>query len=189
MRYGYAWASLQEQTMDEQLAAIAEQDVDETYEEMGETRPQLRALLARLKAGDTLVIWRLDRLGMTVKQLLALIEDLDNKGITLISIKDNPDLNTLLALITMEREVIAERTKIGMADSNRGRPPKDDEEVEMAVRMYFANRPLKEIKEVTGLSKSTLYSYLRKLSGGDDRWRKQKRKTKSSNSPKNLSKE
>ncbi len=162
--------------MEEQLMAIAEQDVDETYEEaLGqEIRPQLRKLLNRLKAGDTLVIWKLDRLGMTIKQLLALVEDLKNKGITLISIKDNPDIATLFALIEMEREVIAERTKIGMVDSNRGRPRKDDENVEMALRMYYANRPIKEIIEVTGMSKSTIYSYLRKLSGGDDRWRKKK---------------
>jgi len=99
---------------------------------------------------------------------------LKNKGITLICIKDNPDIATLFALIEMEREVIAERTKIGMVDSNRGRPRKDDENVEMALRMYYANRPIKEIIEVTGMSKSTIYSYLRKLSGGDDRWRKKK---------------
>lgn len=180
MKFGYARVSKNDQNLDLQIDALQAYGVDEIYTEKvtgkKEDRQQLNELLGKLRAGDTLVIWKLDRLGRTTKQLLALAEDFQRRGINLVSITENFDTTTAMgkfvfhmfcALIQMERDVIAERTKAGLEAAKKrgrkgGRKPKDRKKVEQALKMYFTNEfSIKEITDATGLSKTTIYKYVR----------------------------
>lgn len=180
MKFGYARVSTNDQNLDLQVDALQKYGVDEIYKEKvtgtKEERQQLTELLNHLRAGDTLVVWKLDRLGRTVKQLLSLAEEFEKKGIFFISIKENFDTSTpvgkftfhmFCAMAQMERDVIAERTKAGLAAAKKrgrlgGRKPKDPKNVERALKMYFSNEfSIKDIEEATGLSKTTIYKYVR----------------------------
>lgn len=179
MKFGYARVSKAEQNIELQIDALREYGVDELYEEKISThkasRPKLQELLSKLRAGDTLVVWRLDRLGRTVKQLIALAEDFEAMGINFVSIKENLDTTTATGKFTfhlfcsmaqMERDIISERTKAGL-DAARsrgrtgGRKAVDEKTIEKAAKMYKSNEfSIKEILETTGISKTTLYKYL-----------------------------
>lgn len=175
MEYGYAWPAPGNEEELKEIGAQVKMILEETNKE---DKPQLRDLLERLKPGDTLVIYKLNRLGLTIKQFQAFYRSINKKGIKLKSIKDNPDHDTLKALSDMEKEVIAARTKVGMKKSkSQGRPRKEAKVLERAAQMYYANYPLEEILKTCNLSKSTLYAYLKKTSGGEVSW---KRKSKSS---------
>lgn len=179
MKFGYARVSKTEQNIDLQIDALREYGVDEIFEEKISTRklsrPKLQELLGKLRSGDTLVVWRLDRLGRTVKQLIALAEDFEEKGINFVSLQENLDTTSATGKFTfhlfcsmaqMERDVISERTKAGL-DAARsrgrsgGRKAIDDKTIEKAVKMYKSNEfSIKEILETTGIAKTTLYKYL-----------------------------
>lgn len=180
MKFGYARVSKDDQNLFLQIDALKEYGVDEIYEEKvtgaKEKRSQLTELLGKLRAGDTLVIWRLDRLGRTVKQLLALAEDFEKKGIHFVSIVEQFDTSTAMgkfvfhmfcAIAQMERDVISERTKAGLEAARKrgragGRKPKEDKNIERALKMYYSNEySIADILESTGLSKTTLYKYVR----------------------------
>lgn len=97
MRFGYARVSKTEQHIELQIDALRKYGVDEIFEEKISSRklsrPKLQELLGKLRSGDTLVVWRLDRLGRTVKQLIALAEDFEAKGINFVSLQENLDTN------------------------------------------------------------------------------------------------
>lgn len=180
MIFGYARVSKDEQNLDLQIDALQEYGVDEIYTDKvtgkKEDRQQLNELLGKLRTGDTLVIWKLDRLGRTTKQLLALAEDFQKRGINFVSITEKFDTSTpsgkfvfhiFCAMIQMERDVIAERTKACLEAAKKrgrtgGRKPKEKKNIEMALKMYFSNNfSIKDIEEATGLSKTTIYKYVR----------------------------
>lgn len=180
MKFGYARLSKDDQNLDLQIGALNEYGVDEIYEEKitgaRENQQQLTALLGTLCAGDTLVIWRLDRLGRTIKQFLPLIKDFEQKGIHFVSIHEKFDTSTSMgkflydvfcAISQMELDVMSERTKVGMIAAKKrgclvGRRPKKSKNVESALKMYFSNElSINDIIETTGLSKTTLYKYVR----------------------------
>ena len=149
--------SKNDQNSDLQIDALNVYGVDEIYEENvtgpRQSRQQLTELLGKLRAGDTLVIWRLDRLGRTMKQFIPLIKDFEEKGIRFVSLQEKFDTSTLMgrfvhdifcAMSQMELNVISERTKAGMTVAKRrgrfcGRRPKDNKNVESALKLYFAN--------------------------------------------------
>lgn len=181
MKFGYARVSKDDQNLDLQIDALIEYGVDEIYKEKvtgrKQDRQQLTELLGKIRTGDTLVIWKLDRLGRTVKQLLAIVEDFDRRGINFVSIKEDFDTSTpvgkfvfhiFCAISQMERDVIAERTRAGLAAAKKrgrsgGRRPTDMKTIELALKMYFSNEfSIKDISETTGLSKTTIYKYVRK---------------------------
>ena len=180
MKVGYARVSNDDLTLDLQIDALSGYGVDEIYEEKlvgpRQNRQQLTELLGTLRAGDTLVIGQLDRLGRTVKQFFALIKDFEQKGIRLVSLKEKFDTSTptgkavygmFCSLAQMELVVISERTKADiMAARGRGqhigRKPKENENVKKALKMYFSGDfSNDQIIETTGLSKTTLYKYVR----------------------------
>lgn len=179
MKFGYARVSKQEQHIELQLDALRRYGVDEIFEEKISTRkiarPKLQELLGKLRSGDTLVVWRLDRLGRTVKQLLSLAEDFEDKGISFVSLAENLDTTTatgkftfhmFCAMAQMERDVISERTKAGLDAArsrgrNGGRKSVDSKTIEKALKMYKSDEfSVKEILETTGISKTTLYKYI-----------------------------
>lgn len=187
MKFGYARVSKDEQNLDLQIDALNVYGVDEIFEdkvtEPRQNRQQLTELLGKLRAGDTLVIWRLDRLGRTIKQLFGLIKDFEEKGIHFVSLQEKFDTSTPMgkfvydifcAMSQMELDVKSERTKAGMIAAKRrghfcGRKPKGNESVENALKMYFSNElSINDILETTGLSKTTLYKYVREYKNNND---------------------
>ena len=188
MKFGYARVSKDEQNLDLQIDALNVYGVDEIFEdkvtEPRQNRQQLTELLRTLRAGDTLVIGRLDRLGRTVKQFFALIKDFEQRGIRLVSLKEKFDTSTptgkavygvFCSLAQMELDVISQRTKAGMIVAKRrghlvGRKPKENTKVESALKMYFSSESsIDEIIETTGLSKTTLYKYVRLYKSNNDK--------------------
>ncbi|NRA86045.1 MAG: recombinase family protein [Rhizobiales bacterium] len=131
-RFGYFRVSDNEQHEDLQLDALQKASCDAIYGDHGVSgvvrRKGLEKLLKELKKGDTLVIWKLDRLGRTTIQLLLLIEEFKKQGIHLMSLTQNIDTSTpegrlavtqLASFAEYERGIISVRTKAGMAAAKR----------------------------------------------------------------------
>lgn len=181
MKIGYARVSTHEQSLDLQLDALAKAGCEKIYQEkmsgMKDDRPQLNLLIEYAREGDVLVVYKLDRLGRSTKRLIELSEELQERGIELVSIRDSIDTTTavgkamfkmLAVLAEMERDLISERTKAGLESArargrNGGRPKKDIKQVEKALKLYETEQyTVKEIEEMTSVSKATLYRELKK---------------------------
>jgi DNA invertase Pin-like site-specific DNA recombinase len=139
-------------------------------------RPELAAALGFMRSGDTLVVWKLDRLARSMKQLIETIDELRSRGIGFRSLTEALDTTTpqgrlvfhmFGALAEFERGLIRERTQAGLAAARRigrtgGRPPKlMDDDLE-AARAMLANPDITvaEVAERMGVSAATLYRYL-----------------------------
>ncbi len=139
-------------------------------------RPELMAALGFMRGGDTLVVWKLDRLARSMKQLIETIDELRDKGIGFRSLTEALDTTTpqgrlvfhmFGALAEFERGLIRERTQAGLAAARRvgrtgGRPPKLMEDDLQAARAMLANPDITvaEVAERVGVSPATLYRYL-----------------------------
>jgi len=128
MLIGYARVSTQDQNLALQKEALTAAGCEKIYEDhvsgSRENRPGLAQTLESVREGDTLVVWKLDRLGRSVKQLVDLTEKLEKHGIHFKSITDSIDTGTpsgrfffhvMASLAQMERELIVERTQAGLA--------------------------------------------------------------------------
>ena len=177
--FGYARVSTEQQNLDRQIDMLEKYGVDRIYNEKmtgtKRNRPELEKLLERLTEGDTVVVESLSRLGRSTKDLIWLMETFNEKGVNLVSLKESIDttsstgklLFTLMsALAQFERDVLADRTKEGLAAARArgrkgGRPPADKEAVRKAVRLYKTGEyTVSEITEMTGVRKTTLYKNL-----------------------------
>lgn len=142
-RIGYARVSTQDQTLALQHDALRAAGCEVLFEDHGisgaaKERPGLAAAIEALRSGDTLVVWRLDRLGRSLRHLIETLTALSDEGIGFYSIQDAIDTTTaggrlvfhiMGALAEFERDLISERTKAGMAAAKArgvhvGRPPK-----------------------------------------------------------------
>ena len=148
---------------------------------MQRERPALHAALAYMRRGDTLVVWRLDRLARSLKQLIETVEDLGGRGVGLRSLTEADDTTSsggrlvfhlFAALAEFERDLIRERTQAGLAAARaRGRKggrPKllTPERRKLAVQLYRERRhTVAEVCRLMGISKPTLYSYLDEAGG------------------------
>ena len=135
MMVGYARVSTEQQDTEAQLPDLRKAGCKRIYEEtMGggtADRPELGRCLERLEKGDTLVVWRLDRLGRSLRDLLQIVDRLDRAGINFISLKERFDTSTaagrlvfhfFAALTQFEKELIRERTMAGLSSARaRGR--------------------------------------------------------------------
>ncbi len=181
MRIGYARVSTLEQNLDLQRDALhaagCERIIEDKASGAGASRPGLERLRDVLRPGDVLVVWRLDRLGRSLKHLIALVSAFHEQRIGFVSLTESIDASTPAgklvfhvfgALAEFERNVIRERTMAGLAAARaRGRmggrpkalaPAKRD----MAVSLYKAGQhPVKDICAMLGVSKPTLYAYVR----------------------------
>ena len=154
MKVGYARVSTDEQTLDLQIDALQKEGCDRIFQDkMSGTkseRPQLRECLDYVRAGDILVVWRLDRLGRSLKHLIEIVEGLSGRGIEFKSITESMDtaspggkliFHFFGAIAEFERNLIRERTLAGLAAArargrNGGRPHSlGDKEVEVGVRL------------------------------------------------------
>ena len=174
--YGYARVSTSEQNLSRQLDMLKKYGVDKIYTEkmtgLKKLRPELSKMLETLNVGDTVVIESLSRLGRSTKNLIELTELFQENGINLVSLKEAIDTSTptgkllftlMSAIAQFERDVIAERTKEGLAAARArghfgGRPKTDNQKLDRAIKLYETKQySLSEITDLTGVSKSTLY--------------------------------
>lgn len=141
MKIGYARVSIQEQDLALQIDALTKEGCEKIFQEKASLvqrdRPELKTALSYMRKGDTLMVWKLDRLARSMKQLIEIIESFQNRGIGLKSLQD--PINTSLpsgilvfhifaALAEFERGVIRERTTAGLRATRErgrvgGRPP------------------------------------------------------------------
>jgi len=182
MLIGYARISTLSQNLDLQKDALEKAGCKKIYVEQmsgsSRIRPELEKTLEMLRNGDTLVVWRLDRLGRSLKHLIELISKLEQKEIGFKSLMESMDTTTsggklvfhiFGALAEFESDLIKERTGAGLAAArargrNGGRPLKlNDKKRELAIKLYNEReRSIKEICQIMGVSKPTLYSYIHK---------------------------
>ena len=184
MKIGYARISTHEQTLDLQRDALraAGCDPDHIHVDQvsgarpGSERPGLCAALAYARAGDQLVIWRLDRLGRSLGDLIAQVGQLERAGVELVSLQESLDTATPAgrALFQMcgvfaefERNLMAERTKAGLAAARArgrkgGRKRKvTDAQLDRAGQLMREGRlTVREIARLSGVSTNTLYRHL-----------------------------
>ncbi|MDE7245415.1 MAG: recombinase family protein [Oscillospiraceae bacterium] len=177
--FGYARVSTEQQNLDRQIDALRKYGCDMIYnEKMTGTkreRPELAKMLDRMTEGDTVVIESLSRLGRSTKDLIELTELFQSKGVHLISLKESIDTSTstgkllftlMSAIAQFERDVIADRTREGLRSARArgrmgGRPKINSDAVRKAVKLYNTQQySIKEIEELTGVKKSTLYRHL-----------------------------
>jgi len=177
--FGYARVSTENQNLDRQIDALQKYGVDYIYNEKmtgtKKDRPELSKMLDRMTEGDMVAIESLSRLGRSTKDLIELTELFHAKGVNLISLKEAIDTNTstgkllftlMSAIAQFERDVIADRTKEGLRSARArgrtgGRPKVNSEAIKKAVKLYNTGQySIKEIEEMTGVKKSTLYRSL-----------------------------
>ena len=127
MLIGYARVSTQDQNLELQLDALTKSGCQKVFEDTisgtRADRPGLGKALEMLREGDTLVVWKLDRLGRSVKQLVELVSDLHKQNVQFKSLTDSIDTGTpsgrfffhvMASLAEMERDLIVERTRAGL---------------------------------------------------------------------------
>lgn len=181
MKVGYARVSTHEQNLSLQIDELKKSGCTKIFTDKisgsKSERPGLQEALDYLRTGDSLVVWRLDRLGRSLKHLIEVITVLEERKIGFSSLQESIDTTTsggklifhiFGALAEFERNLIQERTKAGLAAARaRGRKggrPKalDDKKIQLARNLYDSRKhPVKEICETLGISKSTLYAYLK----------------------------
>lgn len=182
MRIGYARVSTDEQNLRLQLDALHGAGCERIYRDDGVSavareRPGLNRALRRLKAGDILIVWKLDRLGRSLGHLIEVITGLRDSDIGFRSLSEAIDTTTaggrlifhvMGALAEFERELIAERTRAGMSAAKRagirlGRPPKlTPSQLADAGRKLSAGVPATIVAAQFGVSTTTLKRAIKK---------------------------
>ena len=180
MLIGYARVSTVDQDPSLQLDALRAAGCDELYEERASgaraDRPVLAEAMKYAREGDTLVVWRLDRFGRSLKDLIQKVEALRDRGIGFRSLAESVDTTTaggqlvfhvFGALAEFERELIRERTMAGLAAARArgrkgGRPPKMTKQKVKQASLLLADptTDVRAVCETLGVSKSTLYAYV-----------------------------
>ena len=179
MLLGYARVSTQDQNLDLQRAALKKAGCKRVCEDkMGgarEGRPGLKLAMEILREGDTLVVWKLDRLGRSVKALVDLVGELSKRKVGFKSLTDSIDTGTasgrfffhvMASLAQMERELIVERTRAGLAVARRqgrtgGRKRlMTESKVKAARKLLAEGTPPREVALNLGVSVPTLYRWL-----------------------------
>lgn len=184
MRVGYARISTKDQSFHLQEDALLKAGCEEIFKEIASgsktVRPVLEDLLSRLRSGDILVIWKLDRLGRSLPHLVTLANSLMERQVGLISLNDPIDTTTaqgrlvfsiFAALAEFERDLIRERTQAGLEAARvrgrkGGRPAglsKQAKATAMAAETLYKEGGLsvQAICDQLSISKPTLYTYLR----------------------------
>lgn len=181
MIYGYARVSTGQQSLDVQIDALRQYGCNTIFSEKisgsGVVRPELDALLERIKPNDAIVIHRLDRLGRSLHQLVGLMAHFEKHGIRFVSLCDCIDTTTavgrllyhvLASIAHFERDLISDRTKLGLAAAKKrgsvlGRPRGITKPI--AEKLILCQKLVKGAESVTaacqkvGVSRPTFYKY------------------------------
>lgn len=182
-RIGYARVSTVDQDLAPQLDVLHARGCEPVYSEhaSGKTadRPELANAIKALRAGDTLVVWRLDRLGRSLPNLIATVNELAKRGVAFESVTEAIDtttaagklvFNIFASLADFERHLISERTCAGLAAGRArgrmgGRPPALTPKQLREARLLLTDpeSTVKAVAERYGVSRTTLYKGLREL--------------------------
>ena len=180
MLLGYARVSTDDQTDALQLDALKAAGCERTFSDRGSgasaDRPALRDAISHARQGDTLVVWRLDRLGRSLPHLIETVRSLETSGVGFRSLTEHLDTTTpngrlifhlFGALAEFERELIRERTKAGLAAARArgrkgGRPAKlNAERLRIAQRLLTdPESTVSEVARTLGVHRSTLHKAL-----------------------------
>lgn len=181
MKYGYARVSTDDQNPDLQLAALKRAGCKKTFVDEGKSgatlsRPALLRCLKQLEHGDTLVVWKLDRLGRSVRDLVNVLHDLTNRGVQFQSLTEQIDtthplgkamLHMVALLAELERGIIVERTKAGqLAAKKRGvkfgaKPKLSAAQVDHARQLIKQEgKATSEVAALLNVSRATLWRAL-----------------------------
>ena len=180
MKFGYARTSKLEQNLDLQIDALkkagCEKIITDKISGSIAARPGVEKLKEQLRSGDVIIVWRLDRLGRSLKHLIDWFSELESKEVHFQSLQEKIDTNSPTgklvfhlfgALAEFEKNLIQERTKAGLSAARArgrlgGRPQKlDRAKKALTVKLYEEkNSSVQEICKMMGISKPTLYKYL-----------------------------
>lgn len=186
MLVGYARVSTQDQKPHLQTDALQAEGCNKIFSEKASgaqrDRPELKAALDYIRTGDMLVVWKLDRLARSIKQLIETVEDLEKRGIGFKSLTENIDTTTsggklifhiFASLAEFERSIIKERTKAGLEAARArgktgGRPASLTEKDIQAAKAMLADPDItvEEVAARLKVASSTLYRYLPGGRGG-----------------------
>ena len=184
MKYGYARVSTKDQVLNLQIDALKTAGCHKIFYEVAKgaraDRPEWLKLLEEIQKGDTLIVWKLDRMGRSLHHLIKVVNDLIAKGVDIISIQDPLNttsaqgrliFNMFASLAEFEKDLIRERTIAGLKSARArgrmgGRPKGLSEKAKKAActaeALYLQNElKTDDIAEQLGISKTTLYKYLR----------------------------
>ncbi len=179
MLVGYARVSTIDQNLNLQKDALqasgCERLFTDTVSGVRAERPGLTAALQECRAGDTLVVWKLDRLGRSLPHLVETVRDLSNRGVGFKSLQEHLDTTTsggklifhiFASLAEFERDLIRERTNAGLAAARArgrrgGRPKGVDQKKKKAAPALKKDgtHSVREICEIVGISRNTYYKY------------------------------
>lgn len=177
---GYSRVSTNDQNQQLQLDALTKIGCERIYQENvsgnSKNRPVLRQMLDALREGDVVVVWRLDRLGRSIKDLIELVEGFKQLKVQFISLSENIDTSSpsgelifhmFASLAQFERSLIIERTNAGLAAARArgrvgGRKPKlTTEDIAKARALVKSNEiQVSDIAKHFKVSRTTLYKYL-----------------------------
>lgn len=177
---GYARVSTQDQETELQMDALTAVGCERVFVEKASgahrDRPELKAALEYVRAGDTIVVWKLDRLARSLKQLIETVDDLQRREIGFRTLTETIDTTTpsgrlifhiFAALAEFERSIIRERTMAGLAAARTrgrigGRPRSlSDQDIQLArVLIKESDLTIREIATHLGVTTSTFYRYL-----------------------------
>ncbi|MBK8295145.1 MAG: recombinase family protein [Solirubrobacterales bacterium] len=176
---GYARVSTVDQNLDMQLDALNQAGCSRIFSDKvtgtQAERPELTKMLEYARAGDTIVVWKLDRFGRNLKDLLDQVNGLDDRGIGFKSLNDNIDttspggrlvFHVFGAMAQYERDMLSDRTRAGLeAARARGRVGGrkrsfTDEKVAVARDLYDKGTTVASISKTLGVSRGTIYRYL-----------------------------
>jgi DNA invertase Pin-like site-specific DNA recombinase len=182
MLIGYVRVSTIDQNLDLQLDALKQVGCDKIYRDVASgakaDRVGLAEVLKYIRSGDTLVVWRLDRLGRSLRHLIDTINQINDQGSYFRSLQENIDTSTsggklifhiFGALAEFERDIIRDRTNAGIAAARKrgrvgGRPKIMDKKKVVLAKSLFKDKSnsIASICEILNVSKTTLYRCLKK---------------------------
>lgn len=183
MKIGYARVSTKDQNLDLQIDALKKYECSEIFQEKissGKDRPELQKVLKYLRTGDIFVVWRMDRIGRSLVELLNIINDLNKRNISFVSITDNIDTTSSMgkfqlsifgAFSEYEKNLISERTRAGLEAAKKkgvvgGRPKGLTEEIikkaKLVEKLYsLGDLSIVEVCKNQKISRATFYRYLK----------------------------
>ena len=176
---GYARVSTIGQTLEQQTEALTAAGAGKTFHDVmsgaRDDRPGFTECMRYLREGDTLTVWRLDRLGRNMRAIINTLHELTQRGVTVRSLHDGVDTSTstgrmvggiLMSIAEYERELVRERTALKLEHARKsgwkfGRPAKlTSDQAALAQRMKASGETATTICRTLGIGRTTLYRYL-----------------------------